>query len=352
MEMPEVEIPPLLGEDDDEEQTDHVAETVASLQIIYGTTLLLYGTEFPEQILVLTMMRATGFATIEIAIRTARKNLRRAIRFAVWRAPSFLKLRKSILDIHDRIDDARRELAATKQAKADGVITAQEERQLKRMHKRDMRLLRRDRMRFQRGMINVGKVLQLLDIEAILEILKSFLYQFITVLAAGHSQSKVCIMITSWCYFWSLGSLLVDATQKLMNSIRRRTFFDRIQKRRRMTIGFLGKTGIIILAFYLMEVHGDVARRLNAALLEAAIILRGLRYFVDAVWDRDEDSVLATLAKRLERTGGGLLIVALAVVSLYCASNLDSLWTPPHFLLAPMQAIENGIWTLSEIFAL
>jgi hypothetical protein len=134
-----------------------------------------------------------------------------------------------------------------------------------------------------------------------------------------------------------------------MNSIRRRTFFDRIQKRSRIKIGFLGKTAIMIYAFYLMETHGVFARQLNAALLEAAIVLHGLRYFVDAVWDRDEDSVLATLAKRLERTGGGLLLVSLASLSLFCADS-ENMWTPPQFLLAPMTAIENGIWTLSEVF--
>lgn len=349
IEMPELDIPPLLGEEEDDEQTDYAAETVATLQILYGTTLLLYGKEFPEQILILTLMRTTGFATIETAIRTARRNLRRAIRFAIWRAPSFFKLRSTILHIHDRIDDVKREMAATKKAKEDGVITKQEERELKRMHKRDIRLLHRDRKRIQRGMVNVRKFLQVLDLEAIFEILKSFLYQFIAVLAAGHSHSKVCVMLSSWCHFLSLGSLLVDAIQKLTNSIRRRTFFDCIQKYSRIKIGFLGKTAIMILAFYLVEIHGVFARQLNAALLEAAIVLHGLRYFVDAVWDRDEDSVLATLAKRLERSGGGLLHASLAALSLYCADS-DNMWTPPQFLLAPMTAIENGIWTLSEVF--
>jgi len=347
MEMPESEVPQLLGEKDDEQETDYAAETVATLQVLYGTALLLYGKDFPEQMLCLTMMRATGFSTLEAAVRTARKNLRRAIRFAIWRAPSFLKLRSSILHIHDRIDDVKREMAATRKAKEDGVITPDEERQLKRMHKRDLRLLRRDRRRIQGGMVNVGKFLRILDLETIFEIIKSFLYQFVAVLSAGHSKSKLCIMICRWCHFLSLGSLLVDSIQKLMTSIeQRRTFLDRIHKR--ISIGLLGKTAIMIFAFYLVETHNVFARRLNAALLEAAIILRGLRYFVDAAWDRDEDTILATLAKRLERTGGGLLIAVLAAMSLFFVDR-DNMWTP-RILLAPMEAIESGISTLADIF--
>ena len=132
VELPDMQVvPTLLGEEDDEEETDVIAQTVATIQIIYGSALILYGRDFPEQILVLTMMKATGFATIETAVRAARKNLRKAIRFAVWRAPSFFKLRSSILHIHDRIDDVKRELAATRKAKEDGVITPEEERHLK-----------------------------------------------------------------------------------------------------------------------------------------------------------------------------------------------------------------------------
>lgn len=345
--MPEMEVPTLLGEEDDTQQTDVLAESVATLQILYGTSLLLYGNDFPEQILVLTMMRATGFAIIETAIRTARKNLRRAIRFAIWRAPSFLKLRRSILHIHERIDDVKREMAATKRAKEDGVITPREEWELKRMHKKDLRLLRRDRARIQRGMINLGKFIKVLDLVEIFEIAKSFLYQLLAVLVSSHSDSRFCVLISSWCHFLSLGSLLVDGIQKLVNSIiERRSFLDRITKQGQVTIGFLGKTGIMVLAFYLGENHTNYARRLNAALLEAAIILRGLRYFVDAAWDRDEDATLAKLAKRLEKTEGGLLLVVLTCASLYFG-NRDDMWTP-RYLLIPVEAIEKGILSLVD----
>lgn len=347
MDMPDMEVPPLLGEEDDEQQTDYAAESVATIQVLYGTALLLYGRNFPEQIMVLTMMRATGFATIETAIRTARKNMRMAVRFAIWRTPSFLKMRQSIFNIHNRIDDAKREMAATKKAKKDGVITPSEERELRRMHKRDIHLLRRDRARIQRGMINLGKFMQVLDLVEIFDIIKSFLYQLLAVLVSGHSDSTFCVVISSWCHFLSLGSLLVDGIQKLMNSIiERQSFLDRVHKQGKVTIGLLGKAGILGFAFYLMEAHGDYARRLNAALLEAAIILRGLRYFVDAAWDRDEDSALAKLAKRLEQTVGGLLLVILTSVSLYCA-DLDDMWTP-QYLLIPVEAIEKGIVSLVD----
>ena len=347
IEMPDIELPDVMGEEDDETMTDILAETASTVTVLYGTALLLYGKYFPEQILVLTMMRATGFATIETAILTARRNFRRAARFAIWRAPSFLKARNSILHIHDRIDDAKRAMEATRKAKEDGVITKHEERELKLMHKRDIRRLRRDRQRIQRGMVNLGKFIQVLDLVEIFDIIKSFIFQMIAVLAAGHSNSKLCIVISSWCHFLSLGSLLLDASQKVINSIAERpSFLDRIHKHGKRSIGFLGKTAIVFFAFYLVFSHRDFANRLNAALLEAAIILHGLRYFVDSVWDRDEDIFWASAAKQLEKTGGGLLILFLATLSLYFV-DLDKLWTP-RFLFITMEAIEKGIETLVD----
>ena len=339
--------PSLLGEEDDELQIDYAAQAVATIHVLYGTSLLLYGKDFPEQMLVLTMMRATGFATIETAIRTARKNLRRAIRFAIWRAPSFLKMRKSVLDIYNRIDDTKREMAATKRAKRDGIISPREALELKRMHKRDIRLLRRDRARIQRGMINLGKLIQVLDLAEIFGIIKSFLYELVAVLVAAHSNSSLCTFVSSWCHFLSLGSLLIDGIQKLLNSIiERRNFIDRMRQKNKVTIGFLGKTGIMMYAFYLTKTHTDFSRGLNAALLASAIILRGLRNLIDAIWDGDEDTALAKLAERLEKTAGGLLLVLLTLVGLYCTS-LESMWTPRN-LLIPVEAIERGIISLVD----
>ena len=127
------------------------------------------------------------------------------------------------------------------------------------MHKRDIRKLRRDRAQIQRGMINLIKVIHVLDLKEIYAIIESFFYQFIAVLAAGHSQSKFCIMLCSWCLFLSLGSLLIDCIQKLINSIiERQSFLDRIQQRGKVTIGFVGKTGIMALAFYLVEMQATL----------------------------------------------------------------------------------------------
>jgi hypothetical protein len=346
--MDEMVPPSLLGEEDDELQIDYTAQAVATIHILYGTSLLLYGKDFPEQVLVLTMMRATGFNTIDTAIRTARKNYRRAMRFAIWRAPSFLKMRKSILDIHNRIDDAKREMAATKRAKQDGIITPREEFELKRMHKRDIRLLRRDRARIQRGMINLGKFIQVLNLPEFFGIIRSFLFQLLAVLASGHSSnSSLCTFITSWCHFLSLGSLLIDGIQNLLNPIiERRNFIERMRKKSKITIGFLGKTGIMMFTFYLSKTYTDFSRRLNAALLASAIILRGFRNFVDAVWDRDEETALAKLALQLEKTAGGLLLVLLTLVGLYCTS-LESMWMPRN-LLVPMEVIERGIISLVD----
>jgi hypothetical protein len=85
---------------------------------------------------------------------------------------------------------------------------------------------------------------------------------------------------------------------------------------------------------------------LNAALLASAIILRGFRNFVDAVWDRDEETALAKLALQLEKTAGGLLLVLLTLVGLYCTS-LESMLMPRN-LLVPMEVIERRIISLVD----
>jgi formate hydrogenlyase subunit 3/multisubunit Na+/H+ antiporter MnhD subunit len=119
-----------------------------------------------------------------------------------------------------------------------------------------------------------------------------------------------------------------------------------MRKKSKITIGFLGKTGIMMFTFYLSKTYTDFCRRLNAALLASAIILRGFRNFVDAVWDRDEESALAKLALKLEKTAGGFLLVLLTLVGLSCTS-LESKWMPCN-LLIPMEVLERGIISLVD----
>jgi hypothetical protein len=102
----------------------------------------------------------------------------------------------------------------------------------------------------------------------------------------------------------------------------------------------------MMFTFYLSKTYTDFSRRLNAALLASAIILRGFRNFVDAVWDRDEETALAKLALQLEKTAGGLLLVLLTLVGLYCTS-LESMWMPRN-LLIPMEVIERRIISLVD----
>jgi hypothetical protein len=76
-----------LSRDDEHEPlapwVEAVSQSTATVTILYGTTLLLYGIRCSEQLLIITLMRATGFSKIERAIGEAQKNLKRAIRSAV-----------------------------------------------------------------------------------------------------------------------------------------------------------------------------------------------------------------------------------------------------------------------------
>lgn len=345
--LPTLELPPI---DNDEDEplapwAEAMAESTATVTILYGTSLLLYGSRCSEQLLILTLMRATGYSKIEKALETSRKNFRRALRSAVWHAPSFLKAAHTVRHIHDRIDEVKNSLEESKKAKEDGVITPKEEWHLKRLHKRQLALLRRDMRRLQRASVNLGKFIADLNVVEVLDILRALLFHLLAVIPAAHSKSRVGVMVSEWCYFINLGTLLYDVLRKVMLPIAE-------QSSRKVDKGILKtfwKIAVAGATAYLIDRHKDFAYRLNSALLEAAIIVHGLKYFVTARWDGDEDTRLATVMKLLQNTGGGLLMLLLSALSLHFHHlNDQNKMTTPEFILKPLMSMETGIQVFVE----
>jgi hypothetical protein len=236
----------------------------------------------------------------------------------------------------------------TKKAKEDGVITPEEERHLKRLHKRQLALARRDLRHLERASINLRKVLTQLNVVEIVDIFRAFLFQLITAIFAGHSNSRVGVVVTKGCYFVNLGSLIHDVLRMMRCPLVQEEKV--VDKRLIKTFGKIAVAGITA---YLMNRQKDFAYQLNSALLEAGIIVYGLKYFVTTWWDKDQDTTLAAILMSLQSQGGGLLMLLLSSLSLYFDNlNNQTKMTPPEFISIPLLSIEQGIQGFVEAMCL
>lgn len=216
---------PSDGDTSDEEEEDvpgniHWTEKVASgsmsgATVLYGAALLRYPHCFPGQLHALTMMRSTGFHKIERGIHATRQNVRQAVLSAVRHAPSLFMMTKGLRDLDDRIAACRDVKCETKRAKADGVVTRKEQRKIDRMENRNIRALKRDIRRLRQGGSSLGRIIQVLDFDEILNLVKNFMFIMSAVLASGHSESIIGTIISRYCHFLNLGSLFLDINCKL-----------------------------------------------------------------------------------------------------------------------------------------
>jgi hypothetical protein len=170
------------------------------------------------------------------------------------------------MNIHDRMDLVKNSLVETKRAKKDGVITPIEERHLKRLHKRQLALARRDLRRLKRPSFNLRNVLTQLNLVEIVDISQAFLFQLIAVIFAGHSNSRVGVMVTKGCYFVNLGTLLHDVLGKIVRPVVQE---ENVGKR---LIKMFGKIAVVGTTAYFMNRQTDFAYQLNSALLDSSIL--------------------------------------------------------------------------------
>ena len=198
------------------ELADKVTDgVIAATTLVYGLTMVAYAHFFPLQIHVITMMRATGFEKIEKGIAAARQNFRQAIRTAVFNAPSLLLMTKSLKDLGRRLDSATAVKAETRKAMEDGVIDRREARKIEKMKNRQIRAVKRDMRRLKRGASSLGRVIQALDFDELQDLSKNFMFIMTTVLASGSSDSFVGKVISRYCHWLNLASLVLDVNRKI-----------------------------------------------------------------------------------------------------------------------------------------
>lgn len=78
-------------------------------------------------------------------------------------------------------------------------------------------------------------------------------------------------------------------------------------------------------AGYLVLSHNETARSLNAAAVSSAIIFRGIQCMVETFWDKNDDdtTVWSTGADFLQGTTGGVLMVSLTIVGMWCRKRTE-----------------------------
>ena len=202
--------------EDELDMAERVTDGVfAVTTLVYGLTMVAYSHFFPGQVHVVTMMRATGFEKIEKGVAAARQNFRQAIRTAIFNAPNLLLMTKSINNLGKNIDAAKKVKAETKKAMEDGVIDRREARKIERMKNKQIRAVKRDMRRLQRGSSSLGRVIDALDIDELTDLTKNFMFIMTTVLASGNSDTFVGKVISRYCHWLNLASLILDLNRKI-----------------------------------------------------------------------------------------------------------------------------------------
>jgi len=321
-------------DDDDEEMSlqDKIFGTLnASGCSLYGFALLLFSTFFPGQIHLLTMMRATGYDKLQFMVRTLKRNIRDAILRVLWESPDFVGAALAMRNVKSHIEDAKGILRANRQARADGKVTPREALELKLRKKREIAQYKKDLRRIVQAGSSLGKVWKALDVDEIMDVGRSFLFQMMCVMASGHNKSILGSVISRWCLFWNLGTLILDTNAKLGYPIAKLVLRRSIKRlENENAAALVERTGEFILfssAGYLTMFHNVAARHLNAAYISSSIIYRGLRDVVGIFWDREEDGLItqsswnhgiwSVLGKMLEGWTGGVFMLSLVVLGVY-----------------------------------
>jgi hypothetical protein len=322
---------------------------------IYGTILLFYSPNASGQIHVLTMFRVTGQRKLEQAWRAFRRNLW-DVRFAILRrAPTFLLARRSLWQFKNRIQHHRRLVQETRQAKADGVITAQEARRVTRLQKQEIRNIKRDIQRLFKVTSTVGALFQALDMDEILDIIRNVMFQFLAVLATNHEGSALSSVISSWCLFLNLGSLSFELDRKLDFPIAQYIIRCIIRKGT-PNPGIIRNTGKFLMfgiSAYIVRREKILARRFNAALVSSAVIMRGLNDFVSTMvsWDDDDDDgIWPEVGRFLRGRSGGVCIISWTAIGMIVGPKLENGdWVAPNWILRPLNATEHWIHQLAVV---
>jgi len=105
-------------------------------------------------------------------------------------------------------------------------------------------------------------------------------------------------------------------------------------------------TGQVVMfssAGYLVLNHNVTARSINAAAVSAAVVFRGIRTLVDTFWDcDDQESVWSAGAGFLQGATGGILLIGLTVVGMWCRKR-DTMVAPAKWFVRPFQYVESLI---------
>lgn len=320
------------------------------LTAVYGTSLVLFSHHTPGQIHFMTMFRATGHDKLEKAANAWKRNFRDAKFAIVRRAPSFLMARKSIKQMDDRIRYHRKLVAETRKAKADGTVTPSEAKKLAKLQKKEIRNIKRDMARLAKASTGLRQVFAALDFDEITDIGKGFLFQLLSVLATGHEDSSVGSLISGWCLFLNLGGLILDTNSKLdfpiAKIVLRKGGFSKKMPNEDL-VENTGKAVVFGTSGYLVIWRLGLARRLNAALLSSAVVMRGLRGFVKTIleWDDDDDDgIWPSVGRFLSGSTGGMLMIALTVAGFVAREKIEKgELTAPDWVLKPLKAVEKGI---------
>ena len=305
------------------------------LTAVYGTTLVWNTKECTNQLKCMTMFRATGQDKLNYAIQEFRQNFRSAIFTAIKSSPSFYFAQRSMKNLDDRVSSALELVKETREAKADGIITPQEARQLRQLRHREIKNIKRDMRRLGKAGSHIRNVFVSLDFNEIADIVKAFAFQLLAVLSAGSSDSgpssRRGAFLSNICLFKNLGSLALDANTKLhfpistaIVSLSSKTPRISLPNNHEIVllnqeqIADVGKCITYGASAYLVIRRNQLAFKINNALLSASVVMRGLRGIVQALLDRDEDDddwIWPAVMQFLNGRTGGVLMVTLAATS-------------------------------------
>jgi hypothetical protein len=321
---------------------------------IYGTVLLLYSPHALGQIHVLTMFRVTGQRKLEQAWDAFQHNLW-DVRFAILRrAPTFLLAKRSLWKFKKRIQQHRRLVQETRQAKADGIITPQEARRVTRLQKQEIRNVKRDIRRLLKATSTIGALLKALDIDEILDIIRNIMFQFLAVLATNHEGSALSSTISSWCLFLNLGSLSFEVDRKLNFPILQ--YISRRIRNDSPNPGVITNTGKVLIygiSAYLVRRETKLARRFNSALLSSAVMMRGLNNLVSTMlcWDDDDDDgIWPHVGHFLRDRPGGICMLSWAAIGMLVGPKIEKGdWVVPNWILRPLNDTDHWIQQLAFV---
>jgi hypothetical protein len=252
--------------------------------VAYGGVLMIYGRQVPAQLQALTVLRIAGFPRLQQAVKDLEQNIRQTKLAVLRNGPSLLLAQDSLSHLNQRAFEVRQVMAKNRAAKADGVVTDEEERDIRKLHKRHLKSIRRDMRRIQRGSNALIRLWDTLDLDEVWELFEDVLFMTTAVLASGN-DNFVGRVFAKYCYFMNIGSLLLDASKKngypLSRFVLRLFPFFPTSTDKGMEKDLFEVTRATSLLFnyaiaaYLVCFRFDEGITLNSALMVALIILGG-----------------------------------------------------------------------------